>query len=167
NAGTFIKEGGANAVKLEGGLEIEKQVRAIVNAKIPVMGHLGFTPQSLNKLGGFKIQAKDKDSQDKLIEDAKILEKSGVFSIVLEAIPESIAKEVTKQLSVPTIGIGAGRYCSGQVLVVDDMLGMNDCFVPKFVKKYASLSEVIKNAVKNYIHDVKTGKFPDDETIYK
>jgi len=167
NAGRIIKEGGAEAVKIEGGIEIEEQVKAIVNAKIPVVGHLGLTPQAINKFGGFKVQGRTQESRERLISDAKALEKAGAFAIVLEAVPEHLAKEVTETLNIPTIGIGAGRYCDGQVLVVDDMLGMFTDFTPKFVKKYANLGEIIKAAVKSYVDEVKEGKFPKEENTYK
>ncbi|MDR1663212.1 MAG: 3-methyl-2-oxobutanoate hydroxymethyltransferase [Endomicrobium sp.] len=167
NAGRIIKEGGAEAVKIEGGLEIEEQVKAIVNAKIPVIGHLGLTPQAINKFGGFKVQGRTQEAYDKLISDAKAIENAGAFAITLEAIPEHLAKEVTEILNIPTIGIGAGRYCDGQVLVIDDMIGMFDDFTPKFVKKYANVSKIIRNAVREYIGEVKEGKFPKEENTYK
>jgi 3-methyl-2-oxobutanoate hydroxymethyltransferase len=167
NAGRIVKEGATEAVKIEGGIEIIAQVKAIVDAKIPVVGHLGFTPQAINKFGGFKVQGRDKEAQDKLIADAKALEQSGAFAIVLEAIPEQLAKEVTEVLNIPTIGIGAGRYCDGQVLVIDDMVGMFTDFTPKFVKKYANIGETIKAAVRSYIDEVKEGKFPKEENTYK
>ncbi|MCA6071071.1 MAG: 3-methyl-2-oxobutanoate hydroxymethyltransferase [Endomicrobium sp.] len=167
NAARIVKDGGAEAVKIEGGIEIIKQVKAIVDAKIPVVGHLGLTPQAINKFGGFKVQGRTQESRNKLISDAGVLEKAGAFAIVLEAIPERLAKEITERLKIPTIGIGAGRYCDGQVLVVDDMLGMFTDFTPKFVKKYANVGETIKTAVKNYIDEVKEGKFPMEENAYK
>lgn len=167
NAARIVKEGGAEAIKIEGGVEIIKQVKAIVDAKIPVVGHLGLMPQTINKFGGFKVQGRTQGSRDKLISDAGVLEKAGVFAIVLEAIPEQLAKEITEHLKIPTIGIGAGRYCDGQVLVVDDMLGMFTDFTPKFVKKYANVGETVKTAVKNYIDEVKKGQFPREENTYK
>lgn len=167
NAARIIKEGGAEAVKIEGGTEILDKIKAILAAKIPVMGHLGLTPQAINKFGGFKVQAREESAQKKLIEDAKALEEAGVFSIVFEAIPEAVGKKVSEELKIPCIGIGAGRYCDGQVLVVDDMLGMFTDFTPKFVKKYANIGETIKEAVKNYIDEVKDGKFPQEENTYK
>jgi 3-methyl-2-oxobutanoate hydroxymethyltransferase len=166
NAGRLLKEGGANAVKIEGGAEIADKVKAISAAKIPVVGHLGLTPQAVNKIG-LKVQAKDEAAQNKLIEDAKILQDAGVFMLTLEAIPESLAKKVTQTLDIPTIGIGAGKYCDGQVLVSDDMLGMFTDFKPKFVKKYANLADIIKGAVNNYIDEVKNGTFPPEENVYK
>ncbi|MDR3281619.1 MAG: 3-methyl-2-oxobutanoate hydroxymethyltransferase [Endomicrobium sp.] len=167
NAAKIVKEGGAQVVKIEGGVEIADRIKAISDAKIPVVGHLGLTPQSINKLGGFKVQGRTKKSYDKLIADAEKLEEAGVFAIVLEAIPEQLAKEITERLNIPTIGIGAGRYCDGQVLVVDDLLGMFTDFTPKFVKRYANLGETIKTAVKNYITEVKEGKFPQEKNIYR
>ncbi|MDR3275292.1 MAG: 3-methyl-2-oxobutanoate hydroxymethyltransferase [Endomicrobium sp.] len=167
NAARIIKEGGAQAVKVEGGIEIIDKIKAISDAKIPVIGHLGLTPQAINKFGSFKVQGRTKEAHNKLISDAQALEKVGIFAVVLEAVPEQLAKEVTERLKIPTIGIGAGRYCDGQVLVVDDMLGMFTDFTPKFVKKYANLGETIKTAVKNYIDEVKEGKFPQKENIYK
>ncbi|MDR1774552.1 MAG: 3-methyl-2-oxobutanoate hydroxymethyltransferase [Clostridioides sp.] len=167
NAARIIKEGGAEAVKLEGGSEIVDRVKAISDAKIPVVGHLGLTPQAVNKIGGFKVQGRNEEEYKKLISDAQALEKAGVFAIVLEAVPEKLAKEVTQCVRIPTIGIGAGRHCDGQVLVVDDMLGMFTDFTPKFVKKYANLGEIIKAAVKNYIDEVREGKFPQEGNTYK
>ncbi|GMO67776.1 MAG: 3-methyl-2-oxobutanoate hydroxymethyltransferase [Endomicrobiia bacterium] len=167
NAARIIKEGGAEAVKVEGGIEIVDKIKAISNAKIPVVGHLGLTPQAINKIGGFKVQGRTEDKYNKLISDAKAIEEAGVFAVVLEAIPEQLAKEVTHCLKIPTIGIGAGRYCDGQVLVIDDMLGMFDDFTPKFVKRYADLSNIIKTAVKNYIDEVREGKFPQEGNVYK
>jgi 3-methyl-2-oxobutanoate hydroxymethyltransferase len=167
NAGRIIKEGRAQVVKIEGGSEIIKQVQAIVNAKIPVMGHLGLTPQAINKFGEFKVQGRNKEDALKLTNDAKLLQKAGACAIVLEAIPEDLAKEITKTLTIPTIGIGAGRYCDGQVLVIYDMLGMFVDFTPKFVKKYANVGQIIQEAVKNYIDEVKEGKFPEESNIYK
>ncbi|MDR3330903.1 MAG: 3-methyl-2-oxobutanoate hydroxymethyltransferase [Endomicrobium sp.] len=167
NAARIVKEGGSEAVKIEGGIEIINQVKAIVDAKIPVIGHLGLTPQSVNKFGGFKIQGKTCESYNKLIADAQVLEKSGAFALVLEAIPEHLAKKVTEISKIPTIGIGAGRYCDGQVLVIDDILGMFTDFTPKFVKKYADVGEMIKTAVRSYIKEVREGTFPREENTYK
>ncbi|MDR2709069.1 MAG: 3-methyl-2-oxobutanoate hydroxymethyltransferase [Elusimicrobiota bacterium] len=167
NAGRIIKESGAQAVKVEGGSEIIEQVKALVKANIPVMGHLGLTPQAVNRFGGFKVQAKDKSAKEKIIEDAKMLQDAGAFSVVLEAIPELAAKEISQALSIVTIGIGAGKFCDGQVLVIDDMLGMFDDFKPKFVKRYANLSTIIEKAVNDYIDEVGAGKFPSEENTYK
>ncbi|MCD4713362.1 MAG: 3-methyl-2-oxobutanoate hydroxymethyltransferase [Clostridiales bacterium] len=167
NAGRIIKETGSHAVKLEGGSEISKQIEAIIAAKIPVMGHLGLTPQSVNMMGGFKVQGKSEDQAKMLIEEAKVLEALGCFSIVLECIPEKLASIISDQLSIPTIGIGAGSGCDGQVLVIQDMLGMYDDFRPKFVKAYAELNVAIVDAVKNYCDDVKSGAFPEIKHTFK
>src|SRR5512136_2751368 len=163
NAGRFMKEGGADAVKLEGGAGVKETVRTIVRAGIPVMGHLGLTPQTISMLGGFKVQGKDAQAAQKIIDDAISLEDAGAFSVLLEAIPAPIAKRVTERLNVPTIGIGAGVHCDGQVLVVHDMLGLFDRFTPKFAKRYVNLSEVILKAFDSYIDDVKKGAFPEDQ----
>lgn len=160
NAGALIAEGGANAVKLEGGEEICDTVRAIINAGIPVVGHLGLTPQHINQLGGHGKQAKDKASAKKLIADAKALEAAGAFAVVLECIPDELAEEVTKELNIITIGIGSGAKCDGQVLVLYDILGLFKDFTPSFVKKYANLSETVGNAVSGYINEVREGVFP-------
>ncbi|CDF57405.1 3-methyl-2-oxobutanoate hydroxymethyltransferase [Thermobrachium celere] len=167
NAGRMIKEGMAHAVKLEGGEEIIDKVRAIINAQIPVMGHLGLTPQSVNVFGGFKVQGKNKSQIEKLIKDAKLLEEAGVFAIVLEGIPKEVAERITETVSVPTIGIGAGVHCDGQILVTQDLLGLYSDFVPKFVKQYRKLSVDIMEAFKEYISDVKKGQFPKDEHSFK
>ncbi len=163
NAGRLVKEGGAEAVKLEGGAAIADVVKAVVNAQIPVMGHLGLTPQSVNVFGGYKVQGKSEDAARQLIEDAKALEAAGVFAIVLECVPNKLAKIVTEAVNIPTIGIGAGSECDGQVLVINDMLGMFSDFVPKFVKQYARLNGNINEAVQSYITEVKETKFPADE----
>lgn len=167
NAGRLVKEGGANAVKIEGGANVLPQIKAIVEAQIPVMGHLGLTPQSVNAFGGFKVQGKSEEAAKKLIEDAIALEKAGVFAITLEGIPEKVAEIITKSVSIPTIGIGAGKYCDGQILVYQDMLGMFNDFVPKFVKQYANIGGVMKEAIKSYIDEVKEGKFPEDKHTFK
>lgn len=167
NAGRFLKEANAQAVKLEGGREYAEIVHKMTYAGIPVMAHLGLTPQSVNQLGGFKVQGKKEDAAEKIMQDAKILEEAGAFSVVLECVPEKLAQEITGSLSMPTIGIGAGVNCDGQVLVINDMLGMNERFTPKFVKKYANLNLEIKKAVKTYIGEVKQGNFPDSEHSFK
>lgn len=163
NAGRIIQEGGAGAVKLEGGGTVYEQVKAIVKAQIPVMGHIGLTPQSVNMFGGFKIQGKDELKAKAIIEDAKKLEDAGVFSIVLEGIPYKLAKIITETVSVPTIGIGAGKYCDGQILVYQDMLGLFTDFTPKFVKSFGNAGEVIRSAFEDYIKEVKNGIFPAEE----
>ncbi len=166
NAGRLMKEGRANAVKLEGGEEVCPQVKAIVDAGIPVCGHLGLTPQSINAFGGFKVQAKTEAAARKLINDAKLLEEAGAFAVVLECVPAKIADIVTKELSIPTIGIGAGNVCDGQVLVYQDMLGMFSDFTPKFVKRFADIGEVMKEAFANYDKEVKAGTFPEKKHEY-
>lgn len=167
NAGRFLQEANAQGVKLEGGREYADTVRKITQAGIPVMAHLGLTPQSIHQIGGFKVQGKQEDSATRILQDAKILEDAGAFSMVLECIPEKLAQEITKSLSIPTIGIGAGVNCDGQVLVVNDMLGMYDRLTPKHVKKYANLSLEIRKAVNDYIQEVKQQKFPDSEHSFK
>lgn len=167
NAGRLVKEGGANAVKLEGGANVAAQIKAIVDAQIPVMGHLGLTPQSVNAFGGFKVQGKDESAAKQLIEDAVLLEKAGVFSIVLEGIPEKVAELITNAVSVPTIGIGAGKHCDGQILVYQDMLGMFNDFVPKFVKQYANIGTVMREAIGSYVKEVEDGTFPEEIHTFK
>lgn len=167
NAGRLMKEGRANAVKLEGGTSIAAQIRAITDAGIPVMGHLGLTPQSINAFGGYKVQGKSEAAAKKLIEDAKAVEKAGAFSVVLECVPSALAAIVTKSLSIPTIGIGAGKECDGQILVYQDLLGMFSDFTPKFVKRYANVGNTMKEAFKAYIADVQSGAFPGPEHGYK
>lgn len=163
NAGRLIKEGRAQAIKLEGGVEVFEQIQAIVKASIPVMGHVGLTPQSVNAFGGFKVQGKDEVAAKKLIEDAIAVEKAGAFSVVLEGVPSKLAKIVTEKLSIPTIGIGAGIDCDGQILVYQDMLGMFSDFTPKFVKKYESLGDKMKSTFEKYIDEVENGYFPSQE----
>ena len=166
NAGRLIKDGGAQAVKLEGGREMLPAIKAILNAKIPVIGHLGLTPQAVHKFGGYKVQGKTGTAARNMIEDAKALEKAGVFMIVLECIPAELAKKITKAVSIPTIGIGAGPHCDGQVLVTDDLLGLYSDISPKFVKRYANLKKDIVKAVSDYRKDVKSSKFPSKEQSY-
>ncbi len=166
NAARFVKECGVEGVKLEGGKYIAETVQKIVNAGIPVMGHLGLTPQSIHQYGSYSIQGKTEKNAQRIVKDAKILEEAGVFSIVLEKIPSNVAQEVTLSVSVPTIGIGAGPYCDGQILVTHDMLGLFESFKPKFVRKYADLGPTIKKAVEKYIHNIKNNKFPDDKESF-
>jgi len=166
NAGRMMKEAGAHAVKLEGGHSIANTVKKIVDAGIPVMGHLGLTPQSIYKFGTYKVRAKEEEEAEQLLKDALELEEAGVFSIVLEKIPSGLAKKVTDALSVPTIGIGAGPHCDGQVLVLHDMLGLNKDFSPRFLRRYADLHESMTGAVKHYISDVKEGSFPNENEQY-
>ena len=166
NAGRLMKEGRANAVKLEGGIEVVPQIQAIVQAGIPVMGHLGLTPQSINAFGGYKVQGKDEAAAQKLLDDAKAIAEAGVFAIVLECVPSALAKKVTEAVDVPTIGIGAGADCDGQILVYQDMLGMFSDFTPKFVKRYANIGEAMKAAFIGYIDEVCGGAFPAPEHGY-
>lgn len=166
NAGRFIQEGRMNAVKLEGGKHVSDTVKAIIRAQIPVMGHIGLTPQSVNLFGGYKVQGKEEHAAKAIIEDAMALEDAGVFAIVLEAVPEALARIITQKVGIPTIGIGAGRFCDGQVLVIHDLLGMYSEFTPKFVKKYAELNDVIQDAVSNYIRDVRTNQFPEEQHTF-
>lgn len=166
NAGRLMKEGHAGAVKLEGGEEVCPQIRAIVNAGIPVMAHLGLTPQSIHAFGGFKVQGKTETAAKKLLEDAKRVQEAGAFSVVLEAVPSKLAAMITEELDIPTIGIGAGNGCDGQILVYQDMLGMFSDFTPKFVKRYANVGEVMKEAFRGYIEEVESGAFPAKENEY-
>lgn len=166
NAGRFIKEGGAEAVKMEGGEPLAETVNRVVNAGIPVMGHLGLTPQSINRFGGYKVQARTDQEVDKLISDAIALEQAGVFSIVLEKIPAMAAKKVTEKITIPTIGIGAGPHCDGQILVTHDILGLFEKFRPKFVRVYAEMGREIREACARYAEDVKVKNFPSLEESY-
>ncbi|MGE4588177.1 MAG: 3-methyl-2-oxobutanoate hydroxymethyltransferase [Acidaminococcaceae bacterium] len=167
NAGRFLKEGGCTAIKLEGGSEICPLVKKMVTAGIPVVGHIGLTPQSVNQFGGFKVQGKDVAAAQKLVDDAKALEAAGAFSIVLECVPAALAAKVSAMISVPTIGIGAGNGCDGQVLVCNDLLGFSNGFTPKFVKKYRNLHQEIVGAVEEYISDVRDRSFPAPEHTFK
>ncbi len=167
NAGNILKRTGAGAVKLEGGFEVVDAVRAIVRAGIPAMGHLGFTPQSVHALGGHRIQGKDEEAAARLAEEAVALEEAGVFSIVLELMPTSAARRVTEAVSVPTIGIGAGPDCDGQVLVLHDMLGLNEGFNARFLKRYAELGEATREAVARYAEEVRSGSYPAEEHGYE
>lgn len=167
NAGRLVKEGGAEAVKLEGGADFVDVIRKISRAGIPVMGHIGLTPQSVHRMGGYVIQGRDEEKAAKLLEDAVALQEAGCYSIVLEGMPTSVAAAITARLSIPTIGIGAGNGCDGQVLVIYDLLGMDPSFAPKFVKRYAQLHEVIGGAVGSYLEEVKSGAFPDDAHSFR
>lgn len=167
NAGRFLQEAGAQAVKLEGGQEFEATVRAIVRAGIPVVGHLGLTPQAVHQLGGYKVQAKEEEAAKKLLADAKCLESCGAFALVLECVPELLAKKVSEEIGIPTIGIGAGASCDGQVLVTQDMLGLFPGNKAKFVKQYANLHEIITAAVGSYIQEVQERKYPGAEHSFK
>lgn len=167
NAGKIMKESGTNAVKLEGGAEIIDSVKALIAAKIPVMGHLGLTPQSYQVFGGFKVQGKDYNTAKRIIEDALLLESAGVFAIVLEGVPEKLATLISKMLKIPTIGIGAGNNTDGQVLVFQDALGINQGKLPRFVKQFSNAGQEIINGVKSYIDEVRNKTFPSEEHTYK
>ncbi|MEK6691901.1 MAG: 3-methyl-2-oxobutanoate hydroxymethyltransferase, partial [Nitrospirota bacterium] len=167
NAGLFLKEGGAQAVKLEGGATVIEQIKAITKYDIPVMAHIGLTPQSIHKMGGFKVQGRDEEVARRLLEDAHTVEDAGAFSVVLEAIPSDLAKRITSELKIPTIGIGAGPFCDGQILVLHDILGLFERFTPKFVKRYANLKDGALKAVKAYKEEVEKGIFPSDEHSFK
>ena len=167
NAGRLMKEGRANAVKLEGGSEFVPHVKAIVNASIPVVGHIGLTPQSVNAFGGFKVQGKDEEAAKKLIADAKALEAAGACMIVMECVPAKLAKLITEELSIPTIGIGAGRDCDAQVLVYQDLLAMYGGFRPKFVKVFANVGEQMREGMKSYIEETKSGTFPAEQHCFQ
>ncbi|MEI6186632.1 MAG: 3-methyl-2-oxobutanoate hydroxymethyltransferase [Dehalococcoidia bacterium] len=163
NAGRLLQQGGCQAVKLEGGVVMAETTRRIVNCGIPVMGHIGLTPQSIHQLGGHRVQGKTADAAKRLLEDALALEQAGAFAIVLELVPVQLAKLITGKLRIPTIGIGAGPFCDGQVLVINDMLGLFTDFVPKHTKQYAKLASAMKNAISEYCADVKSGSFPSAE----
>ena len=166
NAIRIMKESGCDALKLEGGAEIIDTVRGILDAGIPVMGHLGLTPQSINKFGTYAVRAKEEAEAEKLISDAKLLAETGCFSVVLEKVPAALAEKVSKAIAVPTIGIGAGNYTDGQILVVDDMLGKTRGFSPRFLRRYADLNTVMTDAIGNYITDVKNSDFPNESESY-
>lgn len=166
NAGRIMKEVGVGAIKLEGGSYIAEIVRHLVKIGIPVMGHLGLTPQAINKFGSYEVRAREKAEADELLNDAKILADAGAFAVVLEKIPKLLAKKVTETISIPTIGIGAGPYCDGQVLVVYDMLGLTEEFKPRFVRRYFELAETVRKSFRQYIDDVKSGNFPSENESY-
>jgi len=166
NAIRIMKESGCDALKLEGGVEILDTVKRILDAGIPVMGHLGLTPQSINKFGSYAVRAKEDAEAEKLLNDARLLDEVGCFSIVMEKVPAQLAAEVTKTVKCPTIGIGAGNGCDGQVLVIADMLGMTQGFSPRFLRRYADLNSIITDAVGNYVADVKSGDFPNESESY-
>ena len=167
NAGIFIKEGGAEAVKVEGGENTEDVISALTRIDIPVMGHIGLTPQSIHRMGGYKVQGKEEHQRQKLMADAQAVERAGAFAVVLEGVPASLAREITATLTIPTIGIGAGADCDGQVLVINDLLGLSGKFRPKFVKQYVQLEDIIKKAVSEYVDEVQSGTFPSDEYSFK
>ena len=167
NAGRLIREGGAQAVKLEGGVPMADTIRAIVAMDIPVVGHIGLTPQSIHRMGGYKVQGRREEQARQLLADALAVEEAGAFALVLEGIPAALAAEITASVSIPTIGIGAGPDCDGQVLVLHDILGLCEKFSPKFVKQYADLSTIVSSAAAEYIDDVKKGHFPTEEHSFK
>jgi len=167
NAGRFLKEAGASAIKLEGGAEVEGLIRAMTRANIPVMAHIGLTPQAIHRMGGFKVQGRSEEAAKRLLEEAQIVEDAGSYALLLEAIPMDLAQRVTEELSIPTIGIGAGPHCDGQVLVLHDVLGLFERFVPKFVKGYADLRKVALEAMTTYRDEVERGLFPMDEHSFK
>jgi len=167
NAGRFLKEAGAEAVKLEGGSQMAETIRAIVDAGIPVVAHIGLTPQYVHMMGGFKVQGKNDAAREKILADARAVQDAGAFSVVIEGIPASLGAEITRELRIPTIGIGAGPSCDGQVLVLHDLLGLFDRFTPKFVKQYARLKDQALKAVKEYKGEVENGTFPSEEHSFK
>lgn len=167
NAGRLVKEGGAHAVKVEGGENIATTIAAIVNMDVPVVGHIGLTPQSIHRMGGFKVQGRQNEQAKQLLADAKAVEQAGAFALVLEGIPAALAQEITESISIPTIGIGAGADCSGQVLVIHDILGLCEKYSPKFVKRYADVTAIIRTSVESYIRDVRKGSFPSEEHSFK
>jgi 3-methyl-2-oxobutanoate hydroxymethyltransferase len=162
----LVKEGGAHAVKLEGGVDVEDSIRRIVKAQIPVMGHVGLTPQSVNQMGGYRVQGRGDEGRHQVIEDALAVEAAGAFSVVLEGIPEALGQEITQRLTIPTVGIGAGVHCDAQVLVMHDLLGLNDS-TPSFVKQYANLGQQASRAARSYIDEVVNRKFPDEDYSYR
>lgn len=166
NCGRMIKEGGAEAVKIEGGMNMSHVIRAVSSIDIPVMGHIGLTPQSIHRTGGYRVQGRNEQA-DRIIDDAIAVQNSGAFAIVLECIPAALAAEITAELKIPTIGIGAGPDCDGQVLVIHDILGLCEKYSPKFVKRYAELGPIISEAVKNYLDEVRSGQFPTEEHSFK
>ena len=166
NAARFIQEGGSQAVKLEGGESMAETVKRIVACGIPVMGHIGLTPQSIHQLGGFKVMGKSPEAAVRMINDAQALDEAGAFSIVLECVPDLLSKVITEKVSVPTIGIGAGKYCDGQVQVISDLVGLYTDFVPKHAKQYARLHEIIKSSTADYISEVQAGTFPTEKQTY-
>ena len=167
NAGRFLKESGAHAVKLEGGVTVRDSIRAIVDAGIPVMGHIGLTPQSVHCFGGYKVQGREKERRDAVLRDAHAVEEAGAFAVVLEGMPLGLAREITGQLSIPTIGIGAGVDCDGQVLVLHDMLGLNEGFAPKFLRRFAELGGAVREAVRSYADEVRSGRYPGKEHSFE
>ena len=167
NAGRFLKEAGASAVKIEGGAEVAGHIRAMTKSDIPVMAHIGLTPQSIHRMGGYKVQGKTEESAKRLLEEAHAAEDAGAFSLLLEAIPKGLARKITKELSIPTIGIGAGPHCDGQVLVLHDVIGLFERFLPRFAKRYANLRDETLRAIVAYKEEVEKGIFPSEEQSFK
>jgi 3-methyl-2-oxobutanoate hydroxymethyltransferase len=167
NAGRFLKDAGASAVKIEGGAEVALHIKAMAKSDIPVMAHIGLTPQSIHRMGGYKVQGKTEEAAKRLIEEAHIVEDAGAFSLLIEAIPMGLAKKITEELSIPTIGIGAGPYCDGQVLVLHDVIGLFERFLPRFAKRYANLRDEALNAIRVYKEEVEKGVFPTEEQSFK
>ncbi len=167
NAGRFLKEGGASGVKIEGGAEVTEQIKAMSKSDIPVMAHIGLTPQSIHRMGGYKVQGKTDEAAKKLIEEAHIVEDAGAFSLLLEAIPMELAAKITEELSIPTIGIGAGPHCDGQILVLHDVVGLFERFVPKFTKRYTNIKEDALKAITTYKEEIESGEFPSEEQSFK
>jgi 3-methyl-2-oxobutanoate hydroxymethyltransferase len=167
NAGRFLKEGGAAAVKLEGGAEVAEHVRAMTRSDVPVMAHIGLTPQSIHRMGGYRIQGRTEEAANRLIEEARALQDAGAFSLLMEGVPMDLARKITESISVPTIGIGAGPYCDGQVLVLHDVIGLFERFVPKFVKRYADTRGIVLEALKQYKSEVEDSTFPSGEESFR
>ncbi len=167
NAGRFLKEAGASAVKMEGGAEVAEHIKAMTKSDIPVMAHIGLTPQSIHRMGGYKVQGKTEEAAQKLIEEARIVQDAGAFALLLEAIPMGLSKAITEELSIPTIGIGGGPHCDGQILVLHDVIGLFERFVPKFVKQYANVKDDALRAITEYKDDVVNGAFPSEDQSFK
>lgn len=167
NAGRFLKEARASAIKLEGGTEVEEHIKAMTKADIPVVAHIGLTPQAIHRVGGFKVQGRTEESANRILREAHLVEDAGAFAVILEAVPADLAGKISQEVAIPTIGIGAGPYCDGQVLVLHDVLGLFDRFVPKFVKKYAALKEEALKALMKYREEVEEGSFPSEEHCFK
>lgn len=167
NAGRFLKEAGATAVKIEGGAEVAEHIKAMTRSDIPVMAHIGLTPQSIHRMGGYKVQGRTKEAAERLLEEAHVAEDAGAFSIILEAIPVDLAARITEELSIPTIGIGAGLSCDGQVLVLHDVIGLFERFLPKFAKRYINMKDEVLRAIRTFKEEVENGLFPADEHSFK
>jgi len=167
NAGRFLKEAGASAIKIEGGSEVAEQIKAMTRADIPVMAHIGLTPQAIHRMGGYRVQGRTEDAANRLVKEAHAVEEAGAFALILEAIPMDLAKRITEEISIPTIGIGAGPYCNGQVLVLHDVIGLFERFTPKFVKRYANMKEEVLKAIRTYKDEVEKGVFPSEEQSFK